>query len=163
MSTKPRGAPVTTTAYVDASQMANMVILRSHTGFIILLNRSPIIWYSKQQNTVEALTFSSEFIAIKACVEHITAMLSKLRMFGVPVDESTKVIWDNESVVKNSSIIASTLNKKYISMAYHSVRWNVAASVIQVGCIDNHSNLADAMTKRLPADKREILFVDWTY
>ena len=163
LSPEPLGSPVTTTAYVDASHAANKVTRRSHTGFIIFLNRAPIIWYSKRQNTVEASTFSSEFIAMKACVEYITALRFKLRMFGVPVLEPTKVLCDNESVVKNSSILASTLNKKHSSIAYHSVRWNVAAHVIQVAWINTHLNLADAMTKRLTADKREKLFGDWTY
>ena len=163
MTPTPRGAAVTTTAYVDASHAANKVTRRSHTGFILFINRAPIVWYSKRQNTVEASTFSSEFIAMKVCVEHITALRFKLRMLGVPVTDPTKVLCDNESVVKNSSLLASTLNKKHSSIAYHSVRWNVAAGVIQVAWISTHLNLADAMTKRLTADKRETLFGGWTY
>ena len=65
-----------------------------HTGFLIFINRAPIIWYSKRQNTVESSAFSSEFIAAKTCVEHITALRYKLRMFGVPVDGPTKVLCD---------------------------------------------------------------------
>ena len=58
---------------------------------------------------------------MKACEEHITALQFKLRIFGVDVDESTKVFCDNESVVKNSLILALTLNNKHISIIYHSV------------------------------------------
>ena len=74
MMPEPRGASVSTTAYVDASHAANKVTRRSHIGFVIFMNRAPIIVYSKRQNTVEASTFSSEFIAMKACIEHITAL-----------------------------------------------------------------------------------------
>ena len=84
-------------------------------------------------------------------------------MFGVPSDESNKVLSDNDSVVKNFSILASMLNNKHISISYHSVIWNVAADAIQVVWIDTDYNVADAMTKILTADKREIQFVDWTY
>ena len=42
---EPRSVPVTTTAYVDASHVANKVTRRSYTGFIIFLNRSPITWF----------------------------------------------------------------------------------------------------------------------
>ena len=159
----PLGRSISITAYVDASHAANKVTRRSHTGFIIFLNRAPIIWFSKRQNTVEASTFSSEFIAMKCCVEHITALRFKLRMLGVPVDEPANLFCDNESVVKNSSQLASTLNKKHSSIAYHSVRWAVAAGIIRVAWIDTNMNLADAMTKRLTADKRNRLFGDWTY
>ena len=66
------------TAFVDASHAANKVTRRSHTGFIIFVNRAPVIWYSKAQTTVESSTFSSEFIALKTCTEHISALRYKL-------------------------------------------------------------------------------------
>lgn len=163
MCPKPRGRQVSVTAYVDSSHAANKVTRRSHTGFIIFIMQAPIIWFSKRQNTVEASTFSSEFIAAKICVEHIVALRFKLRMFGVPIDGPAKILCDNESVVKNSSLLASTLNKKHSSIAYHSVRWHIAAGVIRVAWIDTNYNLADAMTKCLSAEKRQQLFGEWTF
>ena len=160
---KSRGRGLVIMAFVDASHAANKVTRRSHTGFIIFLNRAPIIWYSKRQNTVEASTFSSEFIAMKACMESVVAMRYKLRMFGVPVDTPADVLCDNQSVVNNSSKISSVLNKKYCSIAYHAVRWSVAADILRVGKVDTEHNLADAMTKRLTAEKRNHLFGNWTY
>ena len=163
MMPKPRGRGVNITAFVDASHAANKVTRRSHTGFLIFLNRAPIIWYSKRQNTVESSTFSSEFIAMKACVEHITALRYKLRMFGIPIEGPVNILCDNESVVKNSSKLESTLNKKHSSVAYHLVRWNVAAGIIIVIWIPTNENLADAFTKRLTAERRIYLFGNWTY
>lgn len=163
MMPKPRGRGVCITAFVDASHGANKVTRRSHTGFLIFLNRAPIIWYSKRQNTVESSTFSSEFIAMKACVEHITALRFKLRMFGIPIDGPADVLCDNESVVKNASKLESTLNKKHSSIAYHYVRWNVAAGITRTIWIPTDENLADPYTKRLSAEKRSYLFGNWTY
>ena len=161
----PRGKPVVTTAFVDASHAANKKTRRSHTGFIIFMNRAPIIWYSKRQQTVEASTFSSEFIALKACTESIQHLRYKLRMFGIPLAPSgeTHIFCDNESVVKNSTYIESVLNKKHNSIAYHYVRWCVAAGIISVGWIESQNNLADAFTKRLTTMAREYLFGNWTY
>ena len=59
---KPRGKAVRITAFFDASHAANKVTRRSHTGFVIFVNRAPIIWYSKRQNTVKASTFLSDFL-----------------------------------------------------------------------------------------------------
>lgn len=160
---KPRGKPVTMTAFVDASHAADKKTRRSHTGFIIFVNRAPIIWYSKKQSTIESSTFSSEFIAMKTCMESIVSLRYKLRMFGVPLEDVTHVLCDNQSVVDNSSKIDSTLNKKHVSIAYHAVRWSVAAEIMRVGKIDGEFNLADAMTKRLPAPRRDFLFGEWTY
>ena len=66
-----RGRPVQTFTFVDASHASNRLTRKSHTGFIIFINRAPILWYSKRENTVESSTFSSEFIAMKNCMEHI--------------------------------------------------------------------------------------------
>ena len=136
----PRGRSVEVIGYVDASHAANKVTRRSHTGFILFLNRSPILWYSKRQNTVESSTFSSEYIAAKCCVEHVIALRFKLRMFGIPFYEPAKLFCDNESVVNSSSFVSSTLNKKHSSVAYHSVRWAVAAGIALFGWIDTAWN-----------------------
>ena len=160
---EPRGRMVTTTAFVDASHASDKATRRSHTGYIIFVNRAPIIWFSKKQSTVESSTFSSEFIAMKTCTEAITALRYKLRMFGIPIDGPTSVLCDNQSVVNNSSKIESILNKKHNSIAYHATRWATAAEVIRVGKIGTEENLADAMTKRLAAMRRNYLFGNWTY
>ena len=160
---KPRGKRVCTTAFVDASHASCKRTRRSQTGFILFVMRAPIIWFSKRQNTVESSTFSSEFMAMKTCMEYIVALRYKLRMFGVELDGPTKVLCDNNSVVLNSSKVESTLNKKHNSIAYHAVRWAVAAKTMIVGKIHTDYNIADAMTKRLTVQRRERLFGDWTY
>jgi hypothetical protein len=161
----PRGRAITMTAFVDASHAANTVTRRSHTGYVIFLNRAPVVWYSKRQNTVETSTFSSEFIALKVCLEAIEHLRFKLRCFGVPVPigEPTHVYCDNESVVKNTTNVESTLNKKHSSIAYHHCRWSVAAGVITLAHISTHDNIADCFTKRLTATTRNYLFGCWTY
>ena len=118
----PKGKPITITAYVDASHTANKITRRSHTGFILFINRSPIIWYSKRQNTIESSAFSSEFIAMKTCLEEISALRYKLRMFDIPIDMPVSVLCDNKSVVDNSTTLSSKLNKKHNSIAYHATR-----------------------------------------
>ena len=103
------------------------------------------------------------FLALKTCFENIVALRYKLRMFGVPIDGETKILCDNQSVVNNSSKIESVLNKKHSSIAYHMVRWSVAAGIVRVGKVLGDYNLADAMTKRLGHVRREELFGCWTY
>ena len=160
---EPRGRFVVMTAFVDAAHASDKRTRRSHTGFIIFVNRAPIIFYSKRQSTIESSTFSSEFIALKVCTESIIALRFKLRMFGVPIEGPALVLNDNQSAVNNSSKLESTLNKKHSSIAYHLVRENVAAGVVKVGWVPTDSNIADPLTKRLTETKRSKLFGDWTY
>ena len=92
-------------------------------------------------------------------------------MFGVPLGgdnikgdiDPAHIYCDNETVVKNSTKIESTLNKKHSSLAYHFTRWQVAAGVIALAWIVTTDNLADAFTKLLPQTTRDYLFDQWTY
>ena len=84
-------------------------------------------------------------------------------MFGIPIDGTTDILCDNQSVVNNSSRFESTLNKKHALIAYHTVRWSVAAGIIRVGKVYKDDILADVFTKMLSAVKREYLFGNWTY
>ena len=52
MMHEPRERSMSTTAFVDASHASNNGTRKSHTGFVLFVNRAPIIWFSKRQNTV---------------------------------------------------------------------------------------------------------------
>ena len=81
----------------------------------------------------------------------IEAVRYKLRMFGIPIDGPASVFCDNKSVVTNSTIPTSMLSKKYNSIAYHRVRESVAAGINRIGKVHTKENLADLLTKPLPA------------
>lgn len=154
---KPRGNYVSTHCFVDADHAGNRVTRRSQTGILLFLNRAPIIWYSKRQNTVETSTFGSEFVAMRIAVELIEALRYKLRMFGIPLEGPTNVFCDNEAVTKNATIPESTLKKKHNLIAYHRTREAVAAETIRVAKEDGTTNLADVLTKLLPQATKEFL------
>ena len=151
---EPLGEPIKITAFVDADHAGNVVTRRSQTGYLIFCNNAPILWYSKKQNTVEASTFGSEFVAMRACVEAIEGLRFKLRMFGIPVDGPADVLCDNNSVVNSTQRPESVLSKKHLAICYHKVRETVAKEVIRVGKILTDYNLADLFTKPLPGDRR---------
>jgi len=146
----PRGLPVQINCFVDADHAGNRVTRRSHTGILIFLNRAPIIWYSKAQNTVETSTFGSEFTAMRIAVEMLESLRYKLRMFGIPLDGPVNTFCDNKSVVTNAVHPASTLKKKHNAIAYHRVREAIASNIIRVGWVKTSKNLADLLTKPLP-------------
>ena len=83
---EPRGNEVEIHCFVDASHASKKVQRRYQTGILMFINKAPIMIYSKRQNSVETLTFGSEFTATKQAVELIKALRYKLRMFGVPID-----------------------------------------------------------------------------
>ena len=130
---------------------------RSQTGYIIFCNQSPILWYSKCQNTVEASTFSAEFIVARMCLEAIEALHFKLHMFGIPIEGPADVLCDINGVVNNTQKPDSVLSKMHLSICYHHVREAVACLVAHVGKIESSHNLADLFTKCLLTSTRHYL------
>jgi hypothetical protein len=154
---EPLGCPVNMYTFVDANHAGNVVTRRSHTGILIFVQNSPIIWLSRRQNTVETSTFGSEFVALRTARDLIISLRYKLRMFGVPIEGPTQVFCDNQGVVLNSSIPESVLTKKHNAINYHAVREAAAAGVLEVIKEDTKTNLADLFTKVLHADRRREL------
>jgi len=60
---EPLGNQVRLSAYVDANYADNLKTRKSYSEILVYMNSVPIIWYSKRQNTVEASSFGSEYIA----------------------------------------------------------------------------------------------------
>ena len=159
----PRGESVSTHCFLDSDHAGNTVTRRSQTGLLLFVNRAPIAWYSKRQNTVETSTFGSEFIAMKTVVEKIEALRYKLRMFGVPLEGPTNIFCDNESVFKNASIPDSTLKKKHTIICYHRIREAVAVGTVRIAKEGTTTNLSDLFTKPFPELRRKFLIDQFTY
>ena len=144
-----RGKWVVMSCFVDADHAGCRETRRSHSGIIIYVNRAPILWYSKRQNTVEASTYGSEMLAMRIAIEMIEGLRYKLRMFGVPVDGPCNVFCDNNGVVLNTTVPESKLTKKHAAINYHRVRESIAAHTIRVAKEGTKTNLADVLTKLL--------------
>jgi hypothetical protein len=146
---EPLGKEVHMYCFCDADHAGDRITRRSQTGIIIFLNRAPILWYSKKQNTVESLTFGSEFVALRIAVDLIVSLQYKLRMMGIPIYTPCLTLCDNETAIRNSTIPESSLKKKHNAIAYHRVREAVAADILRIGYINSRDNLADMFTKPL--------------
>ena len=66
---------------------------------------------------------------------------------GIPVEEPTYIYGDNQSVLANTSIPHSVLNKKFISIAYHFVQEGCARDEWRPAYIWTAFNPADLLTK----------------
>jgi hypothetical protein len=70
----PLGNPVQMSCFVDTDYTGNKVTRRSHTGIFILLNNTPVIAFSKWQNTCESSTYGSELVAMRIAKDMISAL-----------------------------------------------------------------------------------------
>eukprot|EP00957_Ditylum_brightwellii_P122348 9330455-Ditylum_brightwellii.AAC.1 len=89
-------------AFVDSDHAHDKVTIRSITGLLILLNRTPIFSMSKRQGAIETSTYGAEFYAMWTGVEEVQAI---------------------------STVLDSLLKKKHVAIAYHKTRESVAAGI----------------------------------
>ena len=92
---KPKGKPVTISAFCNANLYHNHTTGRAVTGVIMMLNKTPIEWTSKKQSTVETATYGSEIIASRIAVDQIVEWRYTLHILGVPLIEDGGIapIW----------------------------------------------------------------------
>ena len=80
---------------------------------LIVLNRAPMDWCSKQKLSVEESTFSAELCAMKVAMEMLEGIRCKLRMLGMPIDGHASTHCDNEAVHTNTLIPEATLKNNH--------------------------------------------------
>ena len=77
----------------------------------------------------------------------------------IPVEGPTYIYGDNQSVLANTTIPDSTLNKESQSIAYHFVHEGAARDEWRTSYVNIHDNQADLLTKQLPLGVKRKQFV----
>ena len=88
----------------------------------MLLNKAPIYFISEKQASCETIAFGSKFVVITQYVEYVQGLSYYIRMFGMPFEDTTFVYDNNQSVLANTSVTDSTLEKKSNSISFYFVR-----------------------------------------
>ena len=117
------------------------------TGLIHMVNKTPLDWFCKKQNTVETSTYGSEFTAGRIAVDQIIHLRYTLRMLGVPLEGPSIILGDNQSVIQSSMVPSYRLKKRHNILAYHRVREAVAAKIVRLIHLAGSENPSDVLTK----------------
>ena len=99
----PKGREVKITMFADANFYQDKVTERFVIG-LLMLNSTPIDWFSKKQNCVATATYGSEFVAARFGVDKIVQVRFMLRMFGIPMSGPSIMFGDNLAVINSSAI-----------------------------------------------------------
>lgn len=97
------------TAYVNSDHAHDKATRRSITGLIIIVGRTPVLYFSKRQGAIETSTYGAEFIAMKTAVEEVISVRYMRRCLGVKVSKPSPILGDNRSIILNSTIPSSLL------------------------------------------------------
>jgi hypothetical protein len=120
------------------------------SGTLHFLNQTPIQWFLKKQNTVETITYSTEFMVARQACKQLINQCYTLLVMGIPLDPPSWLFSENQSDIMSSTIPSSTLNKRHNALSYQRLRESIAARIIYFIYIEDLYNPSDFLTKFLP-------------
>ena len=144
---QPRGKAVRITTYADANLYHNVLNGKAVTAVLHYLNKTPIDWFSKKQNTVETATFGAESSAARTAIEQMKSIKMLLLYLGVPIHEPSILFGDNKTCVDGLSLPPSRLHKRHLMLSYHYVREAMATGKYVYAFIKGSDNPADLLSK----------------
>ena len=138
---EPLGKALVTTTTMDANLNHCLATGKSLTGCLLLVNKTPVDWYSKKQATVETATYGSEVVPAKTATEQIMDVRQALRYLGAPIGSKSFLF------VTSATLSHSTLTKHNNIIAFHRVREAIAAKLKAFYWIQSAYNLSDMLSK----------------
>ena len=105
------------------------------------------MWNSKKQATSETAIYGVEFVSGRTCIEQVIDLRNTLRYLGVPINDTSYVFGDNETMINSSSFPHARLHKRHNILTFHFVRSMIAKGFIALNHLRSKNNLSDVLTK----------------
>jgi hypothetical protein len=144
--------------YADAGFRSDKVSGKSQTGYIFLKNNAPISWKSVKQTVTATSTNHSELIAFHEATREAVWLRSMdtiiLNQCGLSQEEKATVIFeDNAACVAQvgAGFIKSDRVKHIPPQLFGYTQELIQSGQIEVQKIESAHNIADMLTKALPA------------
>lgn len=139
--------------YADASFGSDSVDRKSTSGFLILLNGSPVSWASKKQQTVSLSTMEAEYIAMSLAIQEVIWIKGLFSELQIPFTSPVTLHEDNQGAIALSKDPKYHARSKHIDIKHHFIREQIQNNIVNVIHCESSKMLADIMTKPLPKDK----------
>lgn len=138
--------------YTDADFAGCVDTRKSRSGFVFMLNKSPVSWCSKRQDIVSLSTTEAEYIALNHGAKDAVWLQKILKELDVKC-KSVIVQVDNQSAIKLASNPELHNRSKHIDVRYHYIRDLVEDETIKIKYVQSKEQVADIFTKPLPKEQ----------
>jgi hypothetical protein len=136
--------------YCDASFAPDEHKRKSRSGWLILINGTPVAWSSTLQAIIAHSTAMAEYIALSESLR--VAMYIKRLLQELGCDPGPITVYEDNMTTKIMAEEITTKRSKHIDIRYHHVRHLVDSGDINIVYCPTTDQLADALTKPLPKD-----------
>ncbi|CEM31688.1 unnamed protein product [Vitrella brassicaformis CCMP3155] len=138
-------------AYADVS-WADQENAKSTGGFVIQMDGCPIAWSSRTQSIVALSSTESEYIAASDCTRELLYLMQLMEGLGFKVPP-TVLYGDNDGCVQNIKNHQASKKRRHVAIKYHHVRSTYQDGKIRPEYVPSKENVADLLTKSLPASQ----------
>lgn len=138
-------------AYCDADWANDPVDRRSLTGYVFRVYGCTVGWLTRKQPTVSLSSTEAELVALNVAVCHGIWMERLLRDLGTKLDGPVTYYEDNQSTMRVAEDERDVGRMKHIDVKYRFVREQIQRGGVVVRYKPTGEQLADIMTKGLPA------------
>jgi hypothetical protein len=142
------GDPSNLLAYSDSDWAGDLDTRRSHTGFLIQLGGSPVIWKSKLQPCTTRSSFAAESVALASAADELLWTRCFLRSLGYR-HPATMVNVDNQSVIATLNGHKCPTRIKHVEVRFHWLKEHIGAKELHVTYCSTDQNVSDIFTKPL--------------
>ncbi len=137
--------------YVDAN--FNSLGGKGMTGYVAIINGSPVTCTATKQKLVAQSTAEAEFIALCTAANETVFIRLLLQDAGIQLNEPTTLYVDNQAAIHMANTQRLTERSKHIDRRIYAVYDYIAKKQIVLKYVESKRNLADMLTKMLsPSD-----------
>jgi len=135
--------------------------VKSHTGFVITLGGTPVVWASSLQSEIALSTMEAEYIALSTVMRDLLPMRSLLNELEKMMDKirdpksTVSMVWEDTQValtLANVELPRMTPRSKHIAVKYHWFLSKVQVGKIEIKVLESTNQVADIFTKGLRVD-----------
>lgn len=125
---------------------------KSTTGYLFkLFEQCTITWNTKRQASVAASSTEAEYMALYEAVKEALWLKSLATSINLCITKPIVIYEDNSGCISIASNPTNHKRSKHIDIKYHFSREQVERNIIKLYYIPTGQQLADALTKPLPA------------
>jgi hypothetical protein len=143
--------------YVDSSFGDAQLDFKGTTGWIAMWKGGPISWKSKKQTIQSHSTAEAEIIAAVDATKEAKYLRMLFEDIGFAAHEPTVLLEDNAAAIIFSNGEGAPQRLRHMDIRRVALREDVNERVVQLIKIDGKANVADMLTKGLPAGPLGVL------
>ena len=142
----PANPRFTKVAYSDAS-FAVGESKQSITGFVVMINGTPVLWGSLKQTVVVDSTCSAEYVAASVCSKQTIQVENRVQFLNFTCPKPYKMYTDSQACLQIATTASKLGKVRHIEIRYHLVRCLILAGDIKLEYCITEDMIADVFTK----------------